>query len=443
MIRVENIEVFNFEGAIRGMRNPMNSWGKSDSHWCKWEMTESCDECGKLSGVYDEGVCLSDEEFYCIGDNDLDLMKRLFKAGTEHRKYLRQIFVSMDIVAPLYWISELDTYKVGTVRNSCSFMHKGTAKPFEITDFSIHDDRVYEILSDYDRKPDPLIYKYDTDEYKIYTCWNGRKYKVYRNGRIVSCTFEYVDTMNRHRVFEERECHPSLNGGYYELNLGGRNGETWLLHRLVANVWLANKDTSYTVNHIDGNKGNNCVENLEWVPLDENIRKGFETGLYSNGKSLHARYRKWKNGYTIVDPFIKTQIIRDHASGLTCKQLAEKYDITTHQANNIISIHPSDNNDLFMLCYTWETILDMLNQLREEYLDTKDNEIFQQIRCLLPSGYNQRFTITMNYENVFTIIKQRSGHKLDEWNVFVEILKTLPYVKEIGGMNEKGGNEDE
>ena len=115
MLNVENLKTFNWEGALRGMRNPMNSWAKSDSTF---------DENGN---------------FINIGENDLRLMKTLFKAGTEHRKYLRQIFVSMDITAPLYWISELDTYKVGTVRNSCSFMHKGVSKPFEITDFSTHD----------------------------------------------------------------------------------------------------------------------------------------------------------------------------------------------------------------------------------------------------------------------------------------------------------------
>lgn len=226
MIKVENINVFNFEGAIRGLRNPMNSWDKSDSVNCH-EYSVDCDLC-----EHNYSKCAK----YCIGENDLDLMKRLFKAGTEHRKYLRQIFVSMDITAPLYWISELDTYKVGTVRNSCSFMHKGTSKPFEITDFSTHDVLVDGASSRYDRN---------------------------------------------------------------------------------ANAW--------------------------------------------------------------------------------------------------------------------KTILDTLNQLREEYLDTKDNDIFQQIRCLLPSGYNQRFTLTMDYENVFTIIKQRTGHRLTEWNEFIEILKTLPYVKEIGG----------
>ena len=213
MLKVENLRTFNWEGALRGMRNPMNSWTKSDSTF---------DENGNIIN---------------IGENDLRLMKTLFKAGTEHRKYLRQIFVSMDITAPLYWISELDTYKVGTVRNSCSFMHKGVSKPFEISDFSTHD-----IL-------------------------------------------------------------------------------------------------------IDG------------IPTNVKV---------------------------------------------------------------------------------WKTIVDTLNQLREEYLDTKDNNIFQQIRCLLPCGYNQRFTITMNYENVFTIIHQRSGHRLDEWNEFVEVLKTLPYVQELlSALDEK------
>jgi hypothetical protein len=113
MIKVENIEVWGFEHAIRGMRNPLNSWSKSDSHKCDWQLSESCDDCGKLDAD-NTGVCESDRQFYCIGKNDLDLMKRLFKAGTEHRKYLRQIFVSMDIVAPLYFWKQMDQYKIGT-----------------------------------------------------------------------------------------------------------------------------------------------------------------------------------------------------------------------------------------------------------------------------------------------------------------------------------------
>lgn len=219
MIKVENIDIWGFEHAVRGMRNPMNSWNKSDSYCCGDKA--DCSDC-----KYHESpnICHHDSD-YVIGENDLDLMKRLYKAGTEHRKYLRQIMVSMDITAPLYWWKDFDTYKVGTVANSCSTMHKIHAKEFTLDDFS----------------------------------------------------------------------HEHL-----------------------------------------------------------------------------------------IDPH-----------GLL------------------------------------EAIITDLNSWRRDFLRTKDKEYWWQLIQLLPSSYNQRRTLTMNYENVVTIIRQRSGHKLDEFNQFVEILKELPYVKEI------------
>lgn len=111
MIEIEHLRVMNFEGATRGMRNPLNSWAKSDSH------TEP------------DGT-------FVFGPNDLDLAHRLCKAGTDHRKFVRQILVSMDITAPIYWWKEFDTYKVGTVANSTSTMHKIHAKRFSRDDFS-------------------------------------------------------------------------------------------------------------------------------------------------------------------------------------------------------------------------------------------------------------------------------------------------------------------
>jgi hypothetical protein len=111
MIKIEKASVMNFENAIRGARNPLNSWAKSDSYY---------NEKGE----------------YVLGENDLALAKKLAKAGSDHRKYLRQIMVSMDITAPLYWWKEFDTYKVGTVANSCSTMHKIQAKEFSRDDFS-------------------------------------------------------------------------------------------------------------------------------------------------------------------------------------------------------------------------------------------------------------------------------------------------------------------
>ena len=123
MIKVENIDTWGFEHAIRGMRNPLNSWDRSDSSF-----EESVpDYAMDTARTY---PCVK------IGENDLTLMRKLFAAGHPHRKYLRQIFVAMDIIAPLYWWKEFDTYKVGTTANSCSTMHKIAAKEFELSDFS-------------------------------------------------------------------------------------------------------------------------------------------------------------------------------------------------------------------------------------------------------------------------------------------------------------------
>lgn len=127
MIKVANIETWGFEHAIRGMRNPLNSWDKSDSGCFVFEKEPPKEYIKKIGYT---GF------FSVVGKNDLELMQKLYKAGSEHRKYLRQIFVSMDITAPLYWWKEFDTYKVGTVANSCSTMHKIHAKEFTLDDFS-------------------------------------------------------------------------------------------------------------------------------------------------------------------------------------------------------------------------------------------------------------------------------------------------------------------
>ena len=224
MIKVENIETWGFRHAIRGMRNPLNSWAKSDTEF-------SYDDIEK------HGVIK-------IGDNDLNLMRRLYKGGSEHRKYLRQIFVSMDITAPLYFNKQLDTYKVGTVTNSCSSMHKIHAKEFGLEDFSI------EHLPT-DRVDDPEKYK---------------------------------------------------------------------------------------------------------------------DGEFSG---------------TAIDALVFT--------------------------------------------------IQALNYYRDLFLETKDKAYWYAMIQLLPSSYEQKRTLTMNYENAVTIIKQRTGHKLDEWADFIEVLKNLPYLREIMG----------
>ncbi len=146
MIKIENVEVVGWESAIRGMRNPMNSWDKSDSWYgCPYG------ENDHTESKYCHNSCHNDCDF-CVGDNDLDLMKRLVKAGTDHRKFMRMIVVYADITAPLYWWKEADTYKVGTVRNSYSTMHKITEKEFTLNDFSCE----HLFTSDISEKGTPL-----------------------------------------------------------------------------------------------------------------------------------------------------------------------------------------------------------------------------------------------------------------------------------------------
>lgn len=131
MLKIENAEVLGWEHAIRGMRNPKNSWAKSDSGLCHKDLCRDCITCIHKGTEYD--ACAA---HFDVGPNDYNLMATLRNAGTDHRKFMRMITVYLDITAPLYWWKEFDTYKVGTVANSCSTMHKIAAKEFTLDDFS-------------------------------------------------------------------------------------------------------------------------------------------------------------------------------------------------------------------------------------------------------------------------------------------------------------------
>ena len=133
MLKIENAEVVGWEAAIRGMRNPMNSWEKSDSAYCHRDLARDCTTCVHHFAT-DYSACTAGG--FDIGPKDFDLMTRLRNSGTDHRKFMRMITVYLDITAPLYWWKEFDTYKVGTVANSCSTMHKIADKEFTLEDFS-------------------------------------------------------------------------------------------------------------------------------------------------------------------------------------------------------------------------------------------------------------------------------------------------------------------
>lgn len=249
MLKIEKTEVIGWEAAIRGMRNPMNSWEKSDS-FCK-PSTENCRGChdyNKCAYIFE-----STGKPYRrgIGANDLDLMTRLRNAGTDHRKFMRMITVYLDITAPLYWWKEFDTYKVGTVANSCSTMHKIAGKEFMLDDFS---------------------------------------------------------------------------------------------HEHLLN--MANNDAG--------------------------------DALFLN------------------------------------------------DANNI----RVDGDNLMNLT------INVLNYYRGRYIKTKDKRYWWQMIQLLPSSYNQKRTVMLNYEVLANIYKSRKNHKLDEWHTFCDWIKTLPYSELITGEDE-------
>ena len=239
MIKFENVETFGWEAAIRGMRNPMNSWDKSDSGFgCGKDKEYFCENCS--SSFH----CTSRTTTYNIGSNDLKLMHTLCKAGSDHRKFMRMINVSVDITAPLYWWKEFDTYKVGTVANSCSTMHKIHAKEFTLDDFS-----------------------------------------------------------HEHLITGEK---PLVEGG---VDAPEPPNAIWLIHRTIQT----------------------------------------------------------------------------------------------------------------------------LNQYRDLYLQTKDKKYWWQMIQLLPSSYNQKRTVMLNYEVLVNIYKPRKNHKLDEWIEFCKWIENLPYSELITG----------
>lgn len=226
MIKITKTEVFGFEHAIRGMRNALESWDRSDSCMCR----QDADTCMMIENGYEPcKTCIRDysssfdEDYYCIGVNDAELMKKLASAGTDHRKYMRMIVVYCDITAPLYWWKEYDTYKVGTVANSCSTMHKIHAKEFTLKDFSCEYLNIRAIkllkdtviaLNDYRN----LYVNYNSDDFEIKGCPSKKDIwwqmiqllpSSYNQKRTVMLNYEVLANMyhsrKNHKLNEWRE----------------------------------------------------------------------------------------------------------------------------------------------------------------------------------------------------------------------------------------------
>ena len=251
MIKFENTEVVGWKHAIRGMRNPMNSWEKSDSCtqgyvWCNEFCGHPVLGCDKESGLY-------------LGPNDLGLMKRLRNAGTDHRKFMRMITVYVDITAPLYWWKEFDTYKVGTVANSCSTMHKIAAEEFTLEDFSCE-----HLIRDYEQ--DCLI---DEDEY------DGPRNSLDILNGIINMLNKardlYLETKDKKYWWQMIQLLPSSYN---------QKRTVMMNYEVLANIYKSRKDHkldewAYHEGIIDGNKTNKLYigfrDWIETLPYSELI----------------------------------------------------------------------------------------------------------------------------------------------------------------------------
>ena len=373
MIKIENIDVYGFEAAIRGARNPMNSWDRMDS-------------------------CYNNGEFE-IGENDYKLLKNLTIAGPEHRKWNRMVTVTIDITAPMYWFSEYDTYKVGTVANSTSKMHKLLSKPFEMSDFS------FDHLTGYRNEVKQFIPPID----ELNEEWKDIQYgyKISNQGRVKNPQGKILGGSTH-------------KDSYRFVTIKGKQIP---IHRIVAENFIENKYDKPFVNHKDGNKMNNSVDNLEWVTQQENIQHSYKNKLQpSTAKTYKGKFTD-EQRQQIKDEYNNTDISR--------RQLALKYNVSHTCICDIIN----DKYKYADKVNTYEEVarplVDTLNELRDMWFREEDEavkkEIWYNILQLLPNSYNQKRTVHLNYEVLGTMYKQRRHHKLSEWQVFCDTIKTLPY----------------
>jgi hypothetical protein len=383
MISIENTKVEGWEAAIRGMRNPMNSWKQSDTRWL-------------LNGC--EDVCPIDDVPFLLGDKDEELMRKLVLAGSDHRKFLRFINVTVDVTAPEYWWPEFDTYKVGTVRNSCSKMHKLLAKPFEMEDFS------FDHLPGYRHEVKQFRPDVDEENEVWLDCKIDKSYQVSNFGRI------------RHNG---RILSGSLHrDGYVFVTIEGKQHP---VHRLVAEYFIENLDGKPQVNHIDGNKQNNHASNLEWVTASENV-------THAVRNRLSPKPVKTYRGKFTAEERMAIKAMWD--SGESKRKIAQKYGVSHTCINDIVNdkYKYADNVNLYEIVA--RPMVDTLNELRDSYLSCDDDMnkklIWYAILKLLPISYNQRATIQLNYEVLRNIYHARKNHKLDEWRDFCEWIENLP-----------------
>lgn len=408
MIEVKNDEVFNFEGAFRGVRNPKNSWNRSDSKRCL--DVPLCSDCQWKERCKDD-----DFTNYCIGENDMKLAQTLIKGGSEHRKFLRQIFVSCDINAPLYWWKEADQYRINCTTNSCSTMHKIMSEPFTNNMFSCEKMRGYKISN----QQIPNEIDEDTEEWKEFPL--NKLYLVSNQGRIK----RKIYTTSNSRIWKEKILINTKTSDDY-LQVGIKINDiqkTKRVHQIVAITWINNPMEHKEINHINGNKLDNRVENLEWCNSSQNQKHAIQNHLQPNQVNTYKGKLSKQQRDEIINLF--------NNENLSKRDIAKQFNVSHTTICSLLSNKYNYGEGYYNEYQEFLKIIDTLNELRDEYILTKDNEVWYTLIQLLPSSWNQMRTWTGNYEVLRTIYHQRKNHKLTEWIQFCKWIESLPYAEEL------------
>lgn len=391
MIKIEEIEVFNFQGAFRGMRNPLESWSKSDSY-------------------------LNEKSNFIIGKEDMKLALKLIKSGTDHSKFMRQILICMDIIAPLYWWKEMDQYRVAVVTNSCSTMHTIHKTPITPELFSVENlEGFYNTINYF-----PNIIDEATEEWKQHP--NHSLYIISNQGRVKRKGY----TTTHDRYWKERILtNIEHDDGYLAVNILKDDGERQivLVHRLVAETFIPNPNNLPEVNHKNGNKQYNLVNNLEWCTRNYNEQHSYDV-IKTSHHSFQARKKLSKSNMKLNEKQ-REEIKDQYEKGLSSRELAKAYNVSHTNILDIVkdkygNIEPNAFDIFVSYC-------DFLEQLRLKYLETKNKNYWDQLIQMLPSSFIQKRTWTGNYQILRNIYFARKNHKQQEWRDFCKMIEELPY----------------